>query len=94
MTAEEIQKKLQESIPSELVQVQDDSGRHKRHKQSFGKGGHYSLLIVSNEFEGMNLVERHRKIYGILNMGSVQIHALSISALTSKEWKEKNVHSS
>ncbi len=90
MTAEEIQKKLQENIRSEIIQVEDDSGRHKKHKQSFGKGGHYNLLIVSDDFEGMPLVARHRKIYEILNMGTVQIHALSISAMTPKEWREKN----
>jgi|JI10StandDraft_1071094.scaffolds.fasta_scaffold344890_2 BolA protein len=94
MTAEEIQKRLEEKINVEFIQVEDDSVRHQKHKQSLGKGGHYNLLIVSDDFDGLNLVARHRKIYELLNMGSVQIHALSISALTKKEWKEKNVHSS
>lgn len=94
MDAQTIQKTLEEKIPSLTVRVEDDSAKHKRHKQSQGKGGHYKLVIVSNEFEGMSLVQRHRKIYDALEMhGSTQIHALSISALTEKEWKEKSVHS-
>jgi BolA protein len=92
MTVDEIKKQLQEKIKVEFLEVEDDSGKHKTHKQSFGKGGHYNLLIVSDDFEGMNLVSRHRKIYEILNMGSAQIHALSISTFTKKEWKEKNAH--
>lgn len=91
MTADEIQKQLEENVNVEFIQVEDDSQRHSKHKQSMGKGGHYNLLIVSDDFEGLNLIARHRKIYELLNMGSVKIHALSISALTKKEWKEKNI---
>lgn len=94
MTVDEIKQQLQEKMKVEFLKVEDDSRKHKTHKQSFGKGGHYNLSIVSDDFEGMNLVSRHRKIYEILNMGSGQIHALSISTFTTKEWKEKNAHSS
>jgi BolA protein len=71
------------------LNVEDDSGRHKRHKQSQGQGGHFKLVIVSNDFDGVNLVARHRKVYEALNMGKVPIHALGIQAFTEKEWKEK-----
>lgn len=95
MTAVEIQERLQQQIKAQVLKVEDDSAKHKRHKQSQGKGGHYKLLIVSGEFEGMSLVQRHRKIYDVLQMhGSTQIHALAISAWTEKEWKEKNAASS
>lgn len=95
MTAIEIQERLSQHIKASILEVKDDSAKHKRHKQSEGKGGHYKLMIVSNEFEGMTLVQRHRKIYDALQMhGSTQIHALAIAAWTEKEWKEKNVHPS
>ncbi|MCC7460740.1 MAG: BolA family transcriptional regulator [Proteobacteria bacterium] len=89
-----IEKLLKEKFDVIHLNVEDDSGRHKRHKQSQGQGGHFKLLIVSNDFEGMNLISRHRKIYEALNMGKVQIHALGIQVFTETEWKVKNVHSS
>lgn len=93
MDTEQIKKILEEKIRVTKILVEDDSAKHKRHKQSQGKGGHYKLLIVSDEFDGMSLVARHRLIYEILQMQqSSQIHALAISAWTSAEWKEKSVN--
>lgn len=94
MDVETIENLLKEKFSVQHLDVEDDSGRHKRHKQSQGKGGHFKLVIVSDDFEGVSLVNRHRKIYEALNMGQTQIHALGIQAFTSKEWKSKNVHSS
>jgi len=91
MDVETIENLLKEKFKIIHLNVEDDSGRHKRHKQSQGKGGHFKLLIVSNDFEGINLVSRHRKIYEALNMGKVEIHALGMQVFTEKEWKQRNV---
>ncbi|MCR4318366.1 MAG: BolA/IbaG family iron-sulfur metabolism protein [Planctomycetes bacterium] len=51
-----------------------------------GDGRHFEARIVSNEFEGLGLIARHRKVYAALGekMGN-EVHALSIIAKTQAE---------
>ena len=81
---EEIKTRLQVLSPS-LLEIQDDSALHAGHKGN-GGGGHFTLKIVSAEFNGKSQVARHRKIYEL--MGGLipqKIHALSIHAIASNE---------
>lgn len=81
---------LTKSFQTEFLKVENDSAKHQRHKQSQGKGGHFKLVIVSNDFLGMDLISRHRKIYQALGMhDQTLIHALSISSWTVDEWQQK-----
>ena len=47
---------------------------------------HFNLLIVTDEFEGVSALERHRTINDILKeeMETGGVHALSIKAKTTK----------
>ncbi len=95
MDIETIQKYLSESFKIIHIHIEDDSIKHRRHQQSQGKGGHFKLLVVSNDFIGMSQVARHRKIYEALHMmTSSPIHALAISTMTEEEWKQHHVHQS
>jgi BolA protein len=81
---EEIKTRLQTLAPSHL-EIKDDSALHAGHKGN-GGGGHYTIEIVSAEFNGKSQVARHRLIYQL--MGELipkQIHALSIHAIASNE---------
>ena len=81
---EEIKTRLQTLLPSEL-DIQDDSHLHAGHKGN-GGGGHFTIKIISAEFNGRSQVARHRAIYQL--MGDIipkQIHALSIHAIASDE---------
>jgi BolA protein len=81
---EEIKTRLQTLSPSEL-EIQDDSYLHAGHKGN-GGGGHFTIKIISAEFNGKSQVARHRAIYQL--MGELipkQIHALSIHAIGSNE---------
>ena len=50
---------------------------------------HYDALVVSNDFNGLMKIKRHRLIYQALGEHMVSdIHALSIKAMTPKEYKE------
>lgn len=53
-----------------------------------GTSDHFQVLIVSDEFEGMSSIERHRKIYEILgsDVGGA-IHALSLQTFTPTQWQ-------
>jgi len=84
-TADVIRDKLTAAFaPSELV-IEDDSGRHRGHKGS-GGGGHYLVRIVSDRFDGLGLVARHRLVYQALSeeMGG-SVHALALTTLTPGE---------
>jgi acid stress-induced BolA-like protein IbaG/YrbA len=55
-----------------------------------GDGTHFSAIVVSDEFQGKNMVQRHQLVYGTLGgkMGG-EIHALSIQAYTPEEWEKR-----
>lgn len=90
MDVESIKSLLMRCFQTVELDVEDDSGRHKRHKQSQGKGGHFKVLIVSDDFVGLDLVARHRSIYEALDMkDQTKIHALAIFAWTVEEWRKK-----
>ena len=56
-----------------------------------GTGDHFSALIISDLFEGVGLVDRHKMVYNtISDVITNQIHAMQIKTLTRKEWNEKN----
>ena len=81
---EEIKSRLQPLAPSQL-EIQDDSALHAGHKGN-GGGGHFTLRIVSAEFNGKSQVARHRIIYQLMgDLIPLKIHALSIQAIASEE---------
>ncbi|MDC8785774.1 BolA family protein [Roseateles koreensis] len=57
-----------------------------------GDGRHFFATIVSAEFEGLNRVRRHQRVYQALgDRMREQIHALSMKTLTPTEWAATNV---
>ena len=48
---------------------------------------HFKVVIVSEQFEGIPLIMRHRAVNSELNEEMKQIHALSIVARTPKQWE-------
>ena len=72
------------------VEVLDKSNEHAEHPEAQkSSGGHYSVLIVSDQFQWKSLIERHRMVYEALASLKNEIHALAIKALTKKEWEMK-----
>lgn len=71
--------------PSEL-DVGDDSHLHAGHPGAASGGGHYRVKIVSERFEGLRLVMRHRLVYDAVHgMMHTDIHALAITAVAPSE---------
>ena len=67
-------------------QLADESALHAGHAGAASGGGHYSVRIVSLQFEGQKLVTRHRLVYDSVNdMMHKEIHALAITALAPSE---------
>lgn len=55
-----------------------------------GDGTHFQATIVSDQFEGKSMVQRHQLVYKALGekMGT-DIHALSMQTFTPSEWEER-----
>jgi acid stress-induced BolA-like protein IbaG/YrbA len=52
---------------------------------------HFGALVVAAEFDGKRLLARHQLVYKSLGaLVGNEIHALSITALTPEEWRQKS----
>ncbi len=77
----EIETRLQEHLKPLSLEISDDSKKHVGHPGASAGGGHFSIKIISQAFQGKTLAERHRMIYAILSdMMTQKIHALQIDA--------------
>ena len=65
----EIRKLITESLPDAIVEIKD----------LMGDNNHYSAIIKSKLFKGLNKIEQHKLVYKSLKgkMGN-ELHALSI----------------
>ena len=82
---------LRERLCAIHVEVIDDSAQHAGHAQAQQSGGgHYTVTIVSDQFTGKSLLERHRAVYDALREEmTTAIHALTIQALSPSEWSRR-----
>lgn len=55
-----------------------------------GDGSKFEAQVISDSFEGMSVVKRHKLVYAVLDehIKSGAIHALSIKAFTKTEWAD------
>ena len=74
---ETIKSKIETNLKVEKFELTDNSG---------GTAQKLHLLLVADEFDGMSLLERHRKVYDILSEEMKDIHALAIKAYSSSEY--------
>ena len=81
-----IERLLREALsPTELL-VKDQSHLHAGHAGAREGKGHFEVIVVSERFEGLSRIARHRLVYNALGpfMAS-DVHALSINAFTPLE---------
>ena len=59
-----------------------------------GDGQHFSALVVSAEFAGLNRVKRQQRVYQTVKdqLDSGELHALAMQTLTPEEWCEQEAH--
>ena len=76
MDTKSIKNIIQSSLSDSQVEVIDTTGG----------GDHFSVVVISDIFENMSLINRHKLIYKALNQFiSKEIHALQLKTLTKKE---------
>ena len=81
MTASELESLIAAGLPCEHLQVTGD-------------GRHWEALVVSPEFEGKRLIQRHQRVYATLGarMHTDEVHALSMRTFTPAEWASAQNH--
>jgi len=81
MTAEELRSIIATGLPCDHLEVEGD-------------GRHWSAVIVSSEFEGRRLIQRHQRVYATLGarMHTDEVHALSMKTFTPAEWAASPHH--
>jgi len=88
-TQSKISNLIKEGIDVLKIHIIDESYKHVSHQKDT-RGGHFKLLVISDNFIDMKLIERHKLIYQILNkMMKVEIHALSMQLLTDEEYRNQ-----
>lgn len=87
LTASQIEERLKFLNPS-FIKITDDSAMHKEHIEN-PTGGltHATITLVSEEFNGLMQVQRHKLIYSALKDAlNSSLHALSLKTYTSSEF--------
>ncbi|XP_047528736.1 bolA-like protein DDB_G0274169 [Vanessa atalanta] len=89
-----IRTKLQSALQTKHLEVINESHMHNVPKNA---ETHFKVVVVSDKFDGLALIKRHRLVNDILK-DELQngVHALSIVAKTPEQWdsSDKVVESS
>jgi len=70
-----------------VLDIRDDSAEHAGHAGAAGGGGHFSVTIVSERFDGLSRLARHRAV--LERVGDLiphPVHALAIHAYAPHEF--------
>ena len=57
------------------------------HNVPKGSESHFKIVVVTNDFNNLSIIKRHKLIYKNLNDLMDKIHALSIHAFTEEEFE-------
>jgi BolA protein len=89
MTGTERVEKIRQVLTARLAPlslvIRDDSAKHAGHAGA-REGGHFSVVVVSDQFVGRTRMQRHQLVYAALaQLMRTDIHALSIQARAPRE---------
>lgn len=76
MTPQQVEQLIQDKMANAEVSVT-------------GSEGKFTAEVISNEFEGLTIIKRHKLVYACVNdeISSGALHALTIKAKTPSEIK-------
>lgn len=76
MEPRRIREMIEEGLSTSFVEVEGD-------------GTHFQAVVVSEQFRGKTMLERHKLVYGTLgNAMDGDIHAISIKTYTDDQWEK------
>ncbi|GAA5941879.1 Bol1p [Sporobolomyces koalae] len=88
-----IQTKLQAALSPVVLEITNDSSKHRHHAPMRAVGGgdgesHFTVEIVSDKFEGLRAIQRHRLVNDTLKEEfAAGLHALAIKAKSPFEYE-------
>lgn len=92
MLEQQLRERLNTLQPSYLEVINESSGHGGYYP---GKESHFKVVIVSDVFASLRLVQRHQKIYAAVGdlLSPGNIHALAIHAFVADEWQGQDTSS-
>ncbi len=81
-----IESRLNSAFNIEYLDVINESHMHK---VAPGSESHFKVTIVSDNFDDLLLIKRHRLVNSALAEELQYIHALALHTLTPEEWIER-----
>ena len=81
-----IEKRLSDVFHPSVLEVENESHMHN---VAPGSESHFKVTIVSEDFEGLSLIKRHRLVNKALEQEMTKIHALALHTMTKDDYFEK-----
>ncbi|WP_439243700.1 BolA family protein [Lonepinella sp. BR2474] len=82
---QELEQRLINEFQPHFVKVENESYMHSSGK---GADSHFKIVLVSDKFNGLRQVARHRLLYQLFAQDLAQsIHALALHTYTLTEWQ-------
>jgi BolA protein len=77
---------IERALAPVSLEIEDESHRHAGHAGARDGRGHFRVDVVSQAFEGLGPLARHRAVYAAVGeLMTTDIHALAIRARTPEE---------
>ena len=80
-----IEKLLKDNLNVSNLLIRNDSYKHNVPPNS---ESHFNVQIVPDDFEDLSQIQRHKIVYKAVGALLAEIHAFSITAMTTSEFKE------
>ena len=83
---EKIRERINAALQPAALEIIDESHKHVGHAGALDGRGHFQVTIVSDKFQDLPPIQRHRLIYDAVgDLMDSDIHALSIKAMTPSQ---------
>jgi len=83
-----IEEQLRREFSPHFLEVTNESDQHSVPANS---ETHFRVVLVSDRFEGVRKVARHRSVYSVLSPQLAgPVHALALHTYTPLEWRERS----
>lgn len=82
-----IKELLSKNLNIAELDILDESPNHGGYN---GSVTHVKIIVISDDFTDLKLLDRHKLVYKAMDILVSQIHAISIIAKTPYEWSKSN----
>ena len=82
---EHLRSQLEATLNPTYLEVVNESSQHS----GPANDSHFKLIVVSDYFNNLKLIDRHRYINNLFKEELSHIHALAMHTYTPKEWQKR-----